>query len=70
MIGWQELLIVFFIVLLLFGAKRLPEIARSMGNAVNEFKKTKDDIMNENHYVSTPSHPAPKADDAKDEEKS
>lgn len=45
-IGGWELFIIFLIVLLLFGAKRLPEIAKSMGKAINEFKKTKDDIMN------------------------
>ena len=39
-LGTQELLIVLFLVLLLFGAKELPELARSLGEALNEFKKT------------------------------
>jgi sec-independent protein translocase protein TatA len=39
-LGMQELLIVLFLVLLLFGAKKLPELARSIGEALNEFKKT------------------------------
>lgn len=43
-IGFQELIVIFLIVLLLFGAKRLPEIARSLGKASNEFKKAKDEI--------------------------
>ena len=38
-IGLPELLIILVIVLLLFGAKRLPEIARSMGKTIQEFKK-------------------------------
>ena len=38
-IGWSEILVVLFLVLLLFGGKRLPELARSMGQAVNEFKR-------------------------------
>ena len=38
-IGWGEILVVLFLVLLLFGGKRLPELARSMGQAVNEFKR-------------------------------
>lgn len=38
-ISWQELLVVALIILLIFGAKRVPEIFRSMGSGVNEFKK-------------------------------
>lgn len=37
--GLPELLLIFLIVLLLFGAGRLPEIARSLGKAIQEFKK-------------------------------
>ena len=39
MIGTQELLIIFAVVVLLFGASKLPELARSMGSSVGEFKK-------------------------------
>ncbi|MDI6860320.1 MAG: twin-arginine translocase TatA/TatE family subunit [Methanocellales archaeon] len=39
MIGSQELLLIFVVVLLLFGADKLPELARSMGQALGEFKK-------------------------------
>lgn len=35
----QELILIFLIVLLLFGAKRLPELFRSFGNSIREFKK-------------------------------
>ena len=38
-IGLPELLVVLVIVLLLFGAKRLPEIARGLGKSIQEFKK-------------------------------
>ena len=38
-IGFGELLVILAIVLVVFGAKRLPEIARSMGQSVAEFKK-------------------------------
>jgi sec-independent protein translocase protein TatA len=37
--GWQELALILFIALLLFGAKRVPDIAKSMGKAINSFKK-------------------------------
>ena len=38
-LGYQELLIILVIVLILFGANRLPELAKSMGSSVKEFKK-------------------------------
>lgn len=38
-IGVQELLLIFLIVLLVFGAAKIPEIARSLGRAIREFKK-------------------------------
>lgn len=37
-IGVQELVLIFAIVLLLFGAKRLPDIARSLGRGIRDFK--------------------------------
>lgn len=46
MIGGWELLLIFFIVLILFGAKRLPELAKSLGRSVQEFKQAKDDVIN------------------------
>ena len=45
MLSTGHLLLIFLIVFLLFGAKRLPEIAKSFGHAINEFKKGKDEIM-------------------------
>ena len=38
-IGLPEILIVVFVVLLLFGAKRIPELFRSLGKSLGEFKK-------------------------------
>ena len=37
--GPTELLVIFFIIILLFGASKLPELARSMGSSIGEFKK-------------------------------
>jgi sec-independent protein translocase protein TatA len=39
MIGNTELLLILFLVLLLFGGRKLPELARSMGEAMREFNK-------------------------------
>jgi len=38
-IGFPELLVILFIVLLLFGANKIPEIARSLAKGIKEFKK-------------------------------
>lgn len=42
--GVPEILLILLIILLLFGAKRLPEIARGMGKSIKEFKKGVKDI--------------------------
>ena len=39
-----DMMVVLFIVLLLFGAKKLPELARGMGKAVKEFSAARDEI--------------------------
>jgi sec-independent protein translocase protein TatA len=46
-LGYQELLIILVIVLILFGANRLPELARSLGSSVKEFKKGVDSAKTE-----------------------
>lgn len=38
-IGPGELIIIFAVILLLFGAKRVPEVARSLGRSITEFKR-------------------------------
>lgn len=38
-IGFSELLVIFLVVLLLFGAKRLPDIGQALGKSIREFKK-------------------------------
>jgi sec-independent protein translocase protein TatA len=46
-LGYQELLIILVIVLILFGANRLPELARSLGSSVKEFKKGVNEAQSE-----------------------
>ena len=44
--GWEVLLIL-FVVLLLFGAKKIPELARGLGRGLREFKDATNEIKNE-----------------------
>jgi sec-independent protein translocase protein TatA len=44
-IGLQELLVIFLLVLLLFGAKRLPEVGKALGRGIREFKKATKEIQ-------------------------
>jgi len=46
-LGWQETLVILLIILLLFGARRLPELARSLGQGVREFRKSMKEISEE-----------------------
>lgn len=43
----QEMIVIFLIVLLLFGAKKIPELARGIGKGMGEFKKAKQDFEKE-----------------------
>jgi sec-independent protein translocase protein TatA len=42
-LGWQELIIVLIIVVIIFGAGKLPEIGGAMGKSIKEFKKEAED---------------------------
>ena len=46
-LGTTELFIIFLVALLLFGAKNIPKLARSLGRATKEFKNAKDDFQKE-----------------------
>lgn len=45
--GGSEVLLILFVILLLFGAKRLPDLSRSLGRSLGEFKKGKEDLERE-----------------------
>ena len=61
-IGGPELLMIMFIVLLLFGANKLPELAKGMGKAVREFKKATSNVEQEVRRAmeEPPPPPAPR----------
>lgn len=56
--GGFELIIIFLVVLLVFGAKRIPEIARGVGKGIREFKDATNDIKSELEQGGQ-SHPKP-----------
>ena len=45
-IGFGELIVIFAVILLLFGAKKLPEIGSALGKAIKEFKRASRDTEN------------------------
>ena len=42
-----DMIIIFLVILLLFGAKKLPELARGLGQSLNEFRKAREDFEHE-----------------------
>ena len=46
-LGQWELLVIFLVVLLLFGAKRIPEMAQGVGKGIKEFRKAMRDVQEE-----------------------
>ncbi|MBL0940783.1 MAG: twin-arginine translocase TatA/TatE family subunit [Gemmatimonadaceae bacterium] len=56
--GFMEIMIILVIVLLLFGAKRIPEIAGSLGKGINEFKRN---ISDAQRQITEPP-PAPRVE--------
>jgi TatA/E family protein of Tat protein translocase len=55
-IGWQELLIVLIVALVIFGPKRLPDLGRSLGKGVREFRNATQGIQEhlDAHFDDTP----------------
>ena len=57
-----DLIVILLIILVLFGAKKLPELARGMGQAVKEFQKAKDQFNDELHQAGKSETETAKAD--------
>lgn len=66
-IGTWEILLIFLVVLLLFGSKRIPEIAKGLGKGITEFKNAVRDVKSEieTGIDSPPSQPTPNTTSSK-----
>ena len=53
MVGWQEMILIFAILLLVFGPTKLPKIARELGKAWNEFNKASSGVIETISSVQT-----------------
>ena len=62
-LGWTEILLIVLVILLLFGAKRIPDLMRSLGKGVHELKKGMQGLDVEEK-------PDPKAEEKEPEDKS
>lgn len=58
-IGFPELVIILVVVLLLFGPKKLPDFARSMGQAIREFRRASQEVVEDIHRASLEEPRAP-----------
>ena len=64
--GGPELILISVVILLLFGAKRIPEVAQGLGKGIREFKKSMREVQSEIDTAVDPSKPkiaAPKPED-------
>lgn len=57
-LGWMEILIILAIVLLLFGANKLPDLARSMGRSARIFKSEVKELRNDDDAQAAPQQAA------------
>lgn len=46
-LGWNEILLILLVVLLLFGGRKIPELMRGLGKGIREFNEAKDNVRRE-----------------------
>ena len=68
-LGFTEILLIALFVLLIFGAKRIPELARAIGRASNEFNKAKNALTAESQELMDAAEQSAENEDKKTESK-
>lgn len=66
-LGFTEIILIVLFVLIVFGAKRIPELARALGRASYEFKKAKNTLENESRELADAAEKAAENEDKKEE---
>lgn len=56
-LGWAEILAILFIVILLFGSKKIPELAQGLGKGIREFRKAAREIDSDDEQKKTDEKP-------------
>lgn len=56
-LGWGEWVVIFLLILLLFGAKRLPELARNIGRSLRQVQRGFEDVKEEIEKSAEPEDP-------------
>jgi sec-independent protein translocase protein TatA len=60
-LGGGEIILILALVLILFGAKKLPELAKGLGTGIKEFKKATRDVTEEMHSAMEETPPPPRS---------
>ena len=62
-LGFSEILLIIVVILILFGSKRIPEVARALGKASHEFKKAKETLRTEGEELIAAAEKAAEAEE-------
>lgn len=67
-LGFGEILVILFIILLLFGAKKLPDLARGLGQGMREFRRASSEIQDEIKSATNLEEPPKKVSESSSED--
>lgn len=65
-LGFTEILLILVVVLLLFGSKRIPELAKALGRASREYRKAREELEREGRELADAAEKAAERDEARE----